>query len=130
MSPNPLCPTEYLTPSKLKWINAVEFIAGAYYIGVLLLGFRNIYIIFIEQKKVASIIFPLMYFFAQAICILQIAQCFMFYRLNNQVEAICYGEKQPTTDKVLHYVNMYRAAFILLPYVTAFKGCIGCVQMA
>ena len=56
--------TNNLTPAKLKWVNAIEFLAGSYYIGLFLLGLRNIYVIFIRQKKVASIIFPLMYLFA------------------------------------------------------------------
>lgn len=59
-----------LKSGRTEWINAVEFVAGSYYILLALLGFRNIYVIFFQQKKFSSIIFPLMYLFAQLACIL------------------------------------------------------------
>jgi hypothetical protein len=71
-----------LKTSRTKWINAVEILAGSYYIGLSILGFRNIYVIFFKQRKVGTVIFPLMYLFAQSVCILQTAQCFLFYSLN------------------------------------------------
>ena len=74
-----------LSNVQLSWINAIECLAAIYYIGLSLVGFRNIFVIFIKQRKVASIIFPLMYFLAQTICILQAAQCFMFFSLNKRV---------------------------------------------
>lgn len=97
-----LCATFYqsLTRSQLKWVNAIECLAGIYYIMLMIVGFRNVYVIFIKQGKIASIIFPLMYLSAQAICILQIAQCFMFFSLNHQIEAICSGQEQASSDKL------------------------------
>lgn len=68
--------------AKIAWLNVIEFLAAIYYIGLVTIGFRNIYVIFIKQKKYSSLIFPLMYLFAQILCILQITQCFMFFSLN------------------------------------------------
>ena len=48
---------------KVIIVNVVEVTAGLYYFGLATTGFRNIYVIFYKQKKLASVIFPLMYFF-------------------------------------------------------------------
>lgn len=53
-----------LLAPRTAWINAIEFLAGSYYIVLALLGFRNMYIIFYRQQKYATVIFPLMYMFA------------------------------------------------------------------
>lgn len=53
-----------LGDKQTAWINAIEFIAAFYYIILSLLGFRNIYVIFFQQRKFSSLIFPLMYLFA------------------------------------------------------------------
>jgi len=39
--------TKLGTP-RTAWINAIEFLAGSYYIAISLLGFRNIYVIFFK----------------------------------------------------------------------------------
>lgn len=75
--------------TKIAWVNAIEFLCGAYYFILVMLGFRNIYIIFYTQRKLANIIFPLMYVLGQLICILQITQCFMFVRLNLSLKKSC-----------------------------------------
>ncbi len=80
-----------LSEDRLRWVNAIEALAGTYYILLSLLGFRNIYVIFYKQKKYATVIFPLMYLFAQAVCILQTAECFLFYSLNRELRAYCFN---------------------------------------
>ncbi len=68
--------------AKLIYVNLIEVAAGVYYLGLATIGFRNIYIIFYKHKKLAHVIFPLMYFFGQLVCVLQMTQCIMFICLN------------------------------------------------
>jgi len=58
--------------AKTRWVNVVETLAGTFYFVLALIGFRNIYVIFYKQRKLQTIIFPLMYAFGQLVCILQI----------------------------------------------------------
>lgn len=48
---------------KVIFVNLIEVTASVYYFGLATTGFRNIYVIFYKNKKLASVIFPLMYFF-------------------------------------------------------------------
>ena len=62
-----------LGSAKTTVVNTVEFLAGFYYILLFCMGLRNIYVIFYQQKKYSSIIFPLMYLFTQVVCVLQVS---------------------------------------------------------
>ena len=55
---------QIFTHQQINSVDAIEVIAGTYYLLLVLMGFRNIYVIFFKQKKFSSIVFPLMYFFA------------------------------------------------------------------
>lgn len=115
-----------------KWIDAVEILAGAYYFILAMTGFRNIYVIFYQERKLSTIIFPLMYFFGQLVCILQITQCFMFVKVNRAVIDACEvkdGAFVKTIGglEITIWLRHFLAAERFLLFQTAFKGCIGCV---
>ena len=48
---------------KMALVNTIEMLAGIYYLILMIVGFRNIFVIFYIQKQY-SIIFPLIYLFA------------------------------------------------------------------
>ena len=98
-----------LGPSKIKSVNAVEFIGGVYYLIMAVLGFRNIYVLFYKQKKIETFVFPTMYLFSQAICILQSTQCFMFFKLNGDLLRECHDKDSHAVpfDKALHWLTYF-----------------------
>ncbi len=94
------------------------------------MGFRNIFVIFYVQKKYTSIIFPLIYLFAQMVCILQVAQNFFFFHCNVKIHSLCKIPKDTTDLELVNWMDQFKTAAVLMTYINAFKGCIGCVQWA
>ena len=119
------------TEAKLKTINTVEMLAGLYYIFLLVVGFRNMYVFFWKQKQYSTLIFPLMYVLAQSVCILQATQCFMFFGLNERMKA-CWdnGGISMSKDETYKILSKFHRSLLLLCYAMVCKACIGCVHMA
>jgi len=51
----------------------------------------------------------------------------MFYRNNVLIRKICEGSVTPSDEIITAIIEKFKVGFCILPWVTALKGCIGCV---
>jgi hypothetical protein len=119
--------------TKMAIISSIQALGALYYLVLAALGFRNIYWIFYKQGKLeaGNFIFPLLYLFTQSICLIQACQCLFFIGLNTQLQKYCgSSQKFLEGDRIELWASLFSSTLAMLPYITAMKGCIGCVQMA